>query len=265
MTSSPFRRQVVCGLFVAALATAVMAPIAFAQTFVSGFNGDLASSIGAGGAWEVPADSGMPAPEFVPSLSEGTLAVQVANDPIEGSWPALLLINGGLDLANIIKGQRTLVFDAAASADMISREVLVALNTDVGWAQTADGKYVLPAPTAGGQFSRIAIDMTDVALGWKEHAQTWIASEPAAQTYFEVGIILLGSDLLRPLPLTTIDNVRFLAADFNPDENGDLIAEGEVNGVDLGVWRQAFASTPRATRTTMATATATTSSFGSVK
>jgi hypothetical protein len=235
-------RRAVARYIVSLLSVLALAPTASGLTFVSGFNGDLTSTIGVGGVWEVPpADPpgiSIPAPVFVPSLTEGTQAVQVANDPVNGSWPALLLINGGVDLANIIGSNRTLVFEVAPSADMDTRDVLAVLNTDLDWVQTADDKYKLTPPDAAHPFTRIAVDMTDVALGWKAHAQAWIAG--AQHEYFELGIILLGSDLSGNLPLTTIDNVRFLAADFNPDENLDLAAEGVVNAADLAIWKSGF-------------------------
>jgi hypothetical protein len=208
-----------------------------AQTLVSGFNGDLSSMFGVN--WTLTASAGTAA--FVDALTEGTQAVQISNDAVAGSWPAMALA-GGMPLAKIVATHRTLVLDAAPTADLAWRQVFVAQNSDGVWSQS-DQPFNLQLPVEGDRSDRFAFDITAGATSWRSIAQSWLASPPASQTYFELLLILQGASGSGEAPLTTLDNVRYLAADFVNDQDGDLKLEGRVTGVDLGAWLTAYGTT----------------------
>jgi hypothetical protein len=229
-----------------------------ADTLLSGFNGDLSSSIGIDWHLSEPTWSS----QFVPQLSEGTGALLLSHNP---SWQAGLKLAGGEALAQLIVSSDTLEFDAIGAYGMAWRQVFAVLNGNdehVAWQQTPEFPVSVPSETT--PFNHIVIDLTDVngaaegGANWKTLAQAWLdAPEGQTKTYLELLIGVNGDTNPATADFnfdTAVDGQDFLIWQRNVGnmeagpEQGDTNFDFLVDGVDLNTWSGEFG---RPTRTTI--------------
>lgn len=224
---------------------------ATADTVVSGFNGDLSSSLGVN--WEVSDPSW--STQFVSQLSEGTGALKVKHN---ANWQVGLKLVGGDALAQLITTSATLELDATGVAGQAWRQVFVVLNGNnehVGWQQTEE--FGLAAPTEEEPFNHIVIDLNDAnrtvdgEQNWKTIAQAWLNAPAETKTYFEIFIGFQGGAGLPTADFnvdTFVDGQDFLIWQQNfgntaaGPEQGDANFDGIVDGVDLETWKAEFGS-----------------------
>ncbi|QDT74617.1 hypothetical protein [Lacipirellula limnantheis] len=223
-----------------------------ADTLVSGFDGDLSSSLGVN--WEVFGPNW--STEFTPQLSQGTGALKVHHNT---NWQVGLKLAGGEALAQLVAANDTLELDAIGAFGMAWRQVFVVLNGNnehVGWQQTEE--FALTVPSEAEPFNHFVIDLTDGnrnaagAQDWKAKAQAWLAA-PAGdtKTYFELFIGFQGGSNAPTADFnfdTFVDGQDFLIWQQNfgnmeaGPEQGDTNFDAIVDGVDLAAWSGEFGS-----------------------
>lgn len=223
---------------------------AAADTFVSGFNNDLTSSLGVN--WEVFDTTWRS--EFVPQLSEGTGALRLHHN---SNWQVGVKLAGGEALAQLVATSNTLELDAIGAFGMAWRQAFVVLNGNnehVGFQQTEE--FPLTVPSEAQPFNHIVIDLNDAnrtaagAQNWKALAQAWL-NAPAGntRTYFELMIGFQGGSNPATADFnfdTHVDGNDFLIWQRNlgnmeaGPEQGDTNFDAIVDGVDLGTWRTEF-------------------------
>jgi hypothetical protein len=205
-----------------AAAAALSAAPATQGQLLSGFEGDLSSTLGVD--WAVVGS--LPAAEFVPALTEGAQAVQIANDPVNGSWPAFELA-GSTALAELIVNSRALALDWAPNDGFSWRQLFPILNSSNGWKQAGQIDFV-----PGNPFQETVIDLNS-AIGdttYRRHAQQWLDAPGA---WFNLNIVIQGAQFVpEETPFTIFDNIRFYAA-------ADFDLSGAVDQTDLGIWEDA--------------------------
>jgi hypothetical protein len=225
---------------------------ATADTLLSGFEGDLSSSLGVN--WEVSEPTW--STQFVPQLSEGTGALKVKHNT---NWQVGLKLVGGEALAQLITTSDTLELDATGVAGMAWRQVFIVLNGNnehVGWQQTEE--FALTVPSEAEPFVHIVIDLNDAnrntegAQNWKAMAQAWLdAPAGDTKTYFELLIGFQGGSNAPTADFnfdTFVDGQDFLIWQQNfgnmeaGPEQGDSNFDAIVDGVDLEAWKGEFGS-----------------------
>lgn len=230
-------RRLVGSLAMAVVCASGQAGLATADTFLSGFNGDLSSSIGV--SWEVfdtddqtPGDQ-LWTTQFVSTgVTEGTQALEVTH-PAD-AWQAGLRLNSGA-LAPLIASHDKLEFDVTASPDATWRGVWVMMQGDgLGWSE---GKQTDVIP---GQTVHLSIDLSQPNPAVP--ARNWKASAAASGgTWWQIIIVLMGGDAASLETTTTFDNFRLTTA--APVLSADFDNDGDVDGADLGEWKTAFGTT----------------------
>lgn len=245
----PNRRLAGC-IALAAACVMGQAARATADTLLSGFNGDLGSSLGV--SWEVGGPNW--GTQFVPQLSEGTGALKVQHN---ANWQAGLKLIGGEALAQLVATSDTLEMDAIGAHGMAWRQAFVIMNGDnahVGWQQTE--QFDLTFPSEETPFNHIVIDLSDGnrstegAQNWKALAQAWLdAPAGETKTYFELLIAFQGGSNAPTADFnfdTFVDGQDFLIWQRNfgnmeaGPEQGDANFDSFVDGVDLEAWKAEF-------------------------
>jgi hypothetical protein len=226
------------------------APHGEADTLISGFNGNLSSTLGID--WQVFGPNW--STQFVPQLSEGTGALRVQHNP---NWQVGLKLAGGEALAQLVIASDTLEFDAVGAFGMAWRQVFAVLNGNneyVGFSQTPE--FGLGVPSEATPFNHIVIDLTDVngaAAGgqnWKALAQAWL-NAPAGPTrsYLELLIGFQGDSNAPTADFnldTFVDGHDYLIWQQNVGnmeaglEQGDTNFDAVVDGTDLSQWAIEF-------------------------
>lgn len=222
---------------------------ATADTLVSGFNGDLGSSLAV--SWEVFGPNW--GTQFVPQLSEGTGALKVQHN---ANWQVGLKLVGGDALAQLIVANDTLELDATGAPGMAWRQVFVVLNGNnehVGWQQTEE--FNLGVPSEAEPFNHIVIDLNDAnrnaagAQNWKAMAQAWLNAPAETKTYFEFFIGFQGGNNAPTADFnfdTFVDGQDFLIWQRNfgnmeaGPEQGDTNFDAIADGIDLETWKAQF-------------------------
>ena len=225
-----------CIAFVAVstLVAARCASPASADTFLSGFEGDLNSSLGV--SWEfydtddqTPGDQVWGTQFVTTGATEGTSALEVTH-PTD-AWQHGMRLNTGA-LAPLIASHDTLEFDATASPDATWRGVWVIMQGDgLDWSQA---KQVDLIP---GQTVHVVIDLSlpDSAAP----AKNWKASAAASGgTWWQLTIAMMGGDAASLETTTTFDNFMLTAA--APSSPADFDDDGDVDGDDLAEWKASF-------------------------
>jgi hypothetical protein len=223
-----------------------MPTVTNADVTLSGFNGDLSSSLGVN--WEVFGPNW--STKFAPQLSEGTGSLAVRHN---ANWEVGIKLAGGEALAQLILANDTLEFDAIGTFGMAWRQTFAVINGNnehVGWNQTEEFNLTVPSETV--PFNHIVIDLADAnratggAQSWKEKAQAWLnAPEGDTKTYFELMIGFQG-DINAPTADfnfdQSVDGEDFLIWQRNVGnmeagpEQGDTNFDFLVDGVDLNQW-----------------------------
>jgi hypothetical protein len=238
-------------LIAASFALLLAAPsLAKADVLLSGFNGDLSSSLGVN--WEVFGPNW--SAQSVPQLSEGTGALAVRHNP---NWEVGLKLPAGEALAQLILANDTLEFDAIGAFGMAWRQTFAVLNGNndhVGFSQTEE--FDLSVPSEAQPFNHIVIDLNDAnrvqagAQSWKDKAQAWL-NAPAGdtRTYFELLIGFQGGSNAATADFNfdqSVDGQDFLIwqrnlgnAEAGP-EQGDTNFDFLVDGADLDQWEFEF-------------------------
>jgi hypothetical protein len=212
-------------------ALAMLAPAALrADTFLSGFEGDLSSSLGMN--WDLlDTDGSTPdnqfwGIEYINSMgvTQGAQALKITH-PAD-AWQLGLRLDGPATIPVIAQSNR-LEFDVTASPDATWRAVWVIMQGDgLSWAQA---NQVDAAP---GVTTHASIDLTAPANGIN-----WKASAAASGGgWWQVLIAIMGGDSAQPETYTIIDNVRFTGGAIPGDINGDTT----VDRADLLKWEQEF-------------------------
>jgi hypothetical protein len=213
-----------------------------ADVLLSGFNGDLSSSLGVN--WEVRSDVGWLS-AFVPSLTEGSMALQITQTKASSNWEPGLKLVGGEALAQLILAHATLEYDVAPTQTMSWRQSFAVLNGNnetVGWNQTPE--FNLDTP---GQPTHIVVDLAP----WKPKAQAWLnETNPDLRTYFELFLGLQGQEL-GPTADTDfdfdVDGADFITVQQNigntaaAQEQGDFNFDFIVDGADVLILQEQFA------------------------
>jgi hypothetical protein len=208
-------------------------PVA-ADTFISGFEGDLGSTLGVD--WKI-ADA--LATTFVTDgVTEGTEALSITHNT---SWTNAIFLDSGA-LLDIVASHDTFDVDVTIDTfDATWRQIYVIMQgTGLGWSQVevnldnTDLDYIT---------TNVSLDLSDPvgdgSLNWKASAQQARADlNSGAQTdeWWQVFFIFQGEDITGATEINTIvDNVRFSGgpdADFNED--------GYVDGQDSVIWQASF-------------------------
>jgi hypothetical protein len=225
----------------AALVVGSAAPRAEAvDTLISGFNGDLSSSLGVDWVFE----SGFTG-EFVPALSEGTGALKLYSN---GSWQIGLKLVGGEALANLVINNDTLEIDAIGDFGMNYRQLIAVFNmnyptSSTGFHQSTDN--ALSVPSEAQPFNHIVFDLTNVnGKNWKELAQGWL-DNPATESWCELMIVINGDDQPFSADFDFDDDVessefltwqRNFGSDFASQDQGDTNGDLLVNDTDFHDW-----------------------------
>lgn len=225
------------GLALAAACGVGQLQFAQADTLLSGFEGNLSSSIGVD--WEfIDTDGQVPEDQFWGSqfvdtgVTEGTSALELTH-PAD-AWQLGLRLNSGA-LAPLVAASNTLEFDITASPDATWRGVWVIMQGDgLGWTQA---KQVDATP---GQTIHASIDLTmpdpdDPSKNWKTGAAG------SGGTWWQILIAIMGGDSASLETTTTLDNIVLTSS--APALPADFDADGDVDGDDLGAWKVAFGST----------------------
>lgn len=217
-----------------ALLAARCASLASADTFLSGFEGDLSSSLGVN--WEfydtddqTPGDQLWSTQFVTTGATQGTSALEVTH-PAD-AWQHGMRLNTGA-LAPLIASHDKLEFDATASPDATWRGVWVIMQGDgLDWSQ-AQQVDLIP-----GQTVHVVIDLSlpDAAAP----AKNWKASAAASGgTWWQLTIAMMGGDAASVETTTTFDNFRLTAA--IPSSPADFDDDGDVDGDDLVQWKASF-------------------------
>jgi hypothetical protein len=214
------------------------------ETLISGFNGDLSSSLGVNWTFE----NGFTG-EFVPALSEGTGALKLYAN---GTWQIGLKLVGGAALANLIIANDTLELDAVGDFGMNYRQIVAVFNMNypspsTGFHQSAE--VGLPVPSETEPFTHVVFDLTNVNnKNWKELAQGWLADPNVggAGSWCELMIVINGDDLPQSADFdfdTDVDANDFLiwqrnvGLDFASQEQGDSNGDLIVDQTDFFDWQ----------------------------
>ena len=223
----------------AALAAACLggSSIGAADTLLSGFEGNLSSSVGID--WElVDTDDQTPDNQFWGSqfvttgVTEGTSALELTH-PAD-AWQVGFRLNAGA-LAPLVAASDKLEFDITASPDATWRGVWVIMQGDgLSWTQA---KQVDAIP---GQTIRASIDlaMPDVDApekNWKT------AAAASGGTWWQIVIAIMGGDAASTETTTTLDNIVLTSS--APSLPADFDNDGDVDGDDLTEWQSAYGAT----------------------
>lgn len=206
-----------------------------ADTFISGFEGDLSSTLSAN--WEVyDADettegdqSWVQTFDTTLGVTEGTQAVRLTH-PLD-AWQHGFRLNTGA-LAPIVASHDTLEFDATASPDATWRGLWVIMQGDgMSWTQAAQVDLV-PGQT---QHVSISLSQPDPAAPTKN----WKAAAAASGgTWWQILFAIMGGDAASPDTYTNFDNIKFGGSP--PTSPADFNNDTFVNGADLDIWKTGF-------------------------
>ena len=221
MLITGYKRRLGLAGLVAAVVVGGATPRAEAQvvTPISGFNGDLSSSLGVNWVFE----SGFTG-EFVPALTEGSGALKLYAN---GSWQIGLKLVGGEALANLVMNNDTLQFEAVSDFAMNYRQIVAVFNMNypspsTGFHQSPE--IALPLPSAEPPYASVVLDLTNInGKNWKQLAQGWLADPNigGVGSWCELMIVINGDDGV-----------------FGPDFG--LPADGDVDGGDFLTWQRGF-------------------------
>lgn len=159
------------------------------ETLLSGFDGDLTSSLGVD--WQ----TSRPHAFVAEGATQGTAALEFSHDT---GWTQDLVLDGGGPLAQLVAANDRLLIDATVPGSAAWRQMYVVMQGDgQGWSQH---QFDLPA----GATSTVTLDLQ--ATGIKASAAG------GGQTWWQLYLIFQGGDDPAASPIaTTIDNVRFFA------------------------------------------------------
>ena len=203
-----------------------LAPRAVADTFISGFEGDLSSTLGVN--WELsdtddqtPGDQTWTSAIVTQGVTEGSQAVQLSH-PID-LWQAGFRLNTPA-LIDLVETHDAVSFDVTASPDATWRGVWFVMQGDgLGWTQSPSQVDVFPGIT-----STVTFDLAP----WKAGAAA------SGGTWWQALIVFMGGDGASPETYTIIDNFRFVGS--APGSPADFNSDGDVDGDDLAEWRLGF-------------------------
>ncbi|RIK75976.1 MAG: hypothetical protein DCC67_14555 [Planctomycetota bacterium] len=209
-------------------------PRASADTLISGFEGDLSTTLGAD--WVLAdTDTATPGDQIWTSafvaegVTEGTQALQVTQ-PVD-AWQHGLLLNSTA-LIPIVASSDTLEFDFTVSPDATWRAVWVIMQGDgLSWAQ-ADQVDGVPGSTVHAVIDLTAPAPSNPEMNWKT------AAAASGGTWWQMWFAIMGGDNFSPETYTIIDNIKFVGGPTGSPSDFD--DNGFVDGGDLEMWKTAF-------------------------
>ena len=211
------------------------------ETLISGFNGDLSSSLGVNWTFE----SGFTG-EFVPALSEGTGALKLYAN---GTWQIGLKLVGGAALANLVVNNDTLELDAIGDFGMNYRQIVAVFNMSYPTPSTGfhqSPEVGLPVPSEAEPFTHVVFDLTSInGKNWKELAQGWL-DNPTTPSWCELMIVINGDDQPQTADFDFDQDVgseefliwqRNFGNEFASQEQGDSNGDLLVDQTDFFDWQ----------------------------
>jgi hypothetical protein len=189
------------------VAVACLALPAKGDTLLSGFEGDLSTTVGLNWA------SNLTKSYVATGATQGATALQLTHGT---GWTQDFTLDGGA-VAPLVANSDKFMLEATVPATAEWRELFIVMQGDgLGWSQR--GPFALPA----GATTPVTLDLA--AEGFKA------AAAGGGQSWWQVYLIFQGGDVGAPTQITTtIDNIRFSAA--VPEPATAALAIGGLIGV----------------------------------